>query len=70
MKNKIGAIVGFVLGVAGFMSMFKVFFLDHIPPEDEVPPGVVVFVAILNGFLFGFAGQLLQNMLGKRKDVR
>jgi hypothetical protein len=50
--------------------MFKVLFLANIPPEDEVPPGVVVFVAIVNGFLFGFAGHLLQNVFANRKHIK
>jgi hypothetical protein len=45
--------------------MFKIIFLDHIPPEDELAPGIVVAVAILNGFLFAYAGHLIQNHFGK-----
>jgi len=70
MKNKVAILVGFIVGVAGFLGLFKVLFLDHIPPEDEVPPGVVVFIAILNGFLFAFLASLIQNTLTRKSDVR
>ncbi len=39
MKNKTGIFIGFVLGTAGFLLLFKVIFLDNIPPEDELAPG-------------------------------
>lgn len=38
MKNKTGIIVGFVIGLTGFLLLFKLIFLDHIPPEDEIAP--------------------------------
>lgn len=60
--------MGFVLGGAGFLLIFKIFFLEHIPPEDEVPPGVVVFVALVNGLLFAFAGYLVQNYFQKTQS--
>lgn len=65
MKNKTGIMVGFVIGLTGFLLLFKLIFLDHIPPEDEIAPGVVVIAAILNGVLFAFAGGLIQNYFGK-----
>lgn len=61
MKNKTGIVSGFILGLVGFLLMFKLFFLDNIPREDEVPPGIVVAVSILNGLLFAYAGYLIQN---------
>lgn len=61
MKNKTGIIIGFLLGVTGFLLMFKVTFLVRIPPEDELAPGIVVFISLLTGALFAFAGHLLQN---------
>lgn len=65
MKNKTGIIIGFVSGLAGFLLMFKLIFLDHIPPEDELSPGIVVAVAILNGLLFAY---VIQNyFLGARE---
>ncbi|MEQ1588309.1 MAG: hypothetical protein ABL895_20665 [Cyclobacteriaceae bacterium] len=66
MKSKTGIISGFILGLTGFLFMFKLIFLDNIPPEDEVPPGIVVAVAILNGLLFGYVGYLLQNYFRKK----
>jgi hypothetical protein len=65
MRNKTGIISGFVLGLAGFLLMFKLIFLDNIPPEDEIAPGMVVAVAILNGLLFGYAGNSIQSYFGK-----
>ena len=65
MKNKTGIISGFVLGVIGFLVMFKFVILDHTPPSDELAPGVVVIVAILNGCLFAFFGHLIQDRAGK-----
>ena len=65
MKNKTGIISSFVLGITGFLLMFKLIFLDNIPPEDEIAPGIVVAVAILNGMLFGYVGYLIQNYFGK-----
>jgi hypothetical protein len=66
MKNKTGVISGFVLGLTSFLLMFKLTFLENIPPEDEIPPGIVVIASILNGLLFAFAGDLLQNYLGRK----
>ncbi len=68
MKYKAGIISGFVLGLTGFLLMFKLIFLDNIPPEDEVPPGIVVVVAILNGLLFSYAGSLIQNYFRKKEN--
>ncbi len=66
MKNKTGIIGGFVFGMAGFLLMFKLVFLDNIPPSDELAPGIVVFASFLDGLLFAFVGHLIQNRLGKR----
>jgi hypothetical protein len=66
MKNTAGKIGGFVLGTAGFLLMFKIFALPHIPTEDELAPGVVVIAAVLNGFLFAYLGALIQNHMAKR----
>ena len=68
MKNKAGIIIGFITGVAGFLLLFKFIFLDKIPPEDEVAPGLVMLAAIFNGLLFGFIGSLIQNYLGWKKS--
>ncbi|MBI2430188.1 MAG: hypothetical protein HYV29_15580 [Ignavibacteriales bacterium] len=68
MKNKTGTISGFVFGLAGFLLMFKFVFLDNIPPEDELAPGIVVFISILNGTLFAFIGNLIQNYFAIQKN--
>ena len=66
-KNKTGIIIGFVLGAAGFLLLFKLIFLDNIPPADELAPGIVVIASILNGLLFAFLGYLLQNYFRKKR---
>ena len=66
MKNKTGKIIGFVTGVAGFLLLFKVFFLNRLAPEDELAPGIVVMASILCGLLFAFAAGSLQEYLGKK----
>ncbi len=66
MKNKLGAIGGFVIGVTGFLLMFKVIILDNVPPSDELAPGIVVIAAVLNGFLFAYLGSLLLNYFMKK----
>jgi drug/metabolite transporter (DMT)-like permease len=66
MKNKAGKILGFILGTAGFLLLFKVIVLDNTPPEDELAPGLVVMAAILCGVFFGFIGHIVQNRFGKK----
>ena len=68
LKNIAGVIIGFVLGLAGFLLLFKVIFLDNISPEDELAPGIVVMAAILNGLLFAYAGYLTQNYFRKKRN--
>lgn len=68
MKNKTGILIGFVLGLTGFLLLFKVIFLDNIPPADELAPGIVVIASILNGLLFALAGHLIQNYFAKKRN--
>lgn len=68
MKKNIVKISGFVLGLVGFLLVFKVFVLPTIPPNDEIAPGMVLIAAILNGFLFAFIGSLIQKYL-RHKNV-
>ena len=70
MKNKAGIISGFVFGVAGFLLMFKLIFLDNISPADELAPGIVVIVSVMNGLLFAFIGSLIQNYFAKKKNYK
>ena len=70
MKNKLGLISGFVVGVAGFLFLFKIIFLENIPPGDELAPGIVVFAAVLNGLLFAFIGSQVQHYFGKRRKYK
>lgn len=69
MKNKTGIIIGFVLGVTGFLFMFKIIFLDNIPPSDELAPGIVVFAAVLNGLLFAVIGSGVQSYFAKKREA-
>lgn len=66
MKNKAGKISGFILGIVGFLIMFKIVFLDNIPPEDELAPGIVVLASVLDGLLFAYIGSLIQNYILKK----
>lgn len=66
MKNKAGAIIGFVLGVAGFLFLFKLFVLSKIPPEDEIAPGMVLIASIFSGFFFAFIGYWIQGRFAKK----
>lgn len=68
MKNKTGIIIGFAFGIAGFLFLFKILALPHIPPEDELAPGIVVLVSIVSGIFFAFMGNSIQNYLGKKEE--
>jgi hypothetical protein len=70
MKNKVGIITGFILGVTGFLLMFKLIFLDNIPPADELAPGIVVIASVLNGLVFAFIGSLIQNYFVKKRNYK
>ncbi|MBN8653303.1 MAG: hypothetical protein J0L67_17880 [Cytophagales bacterium] len=65
MKNITGVVIGFIVGVAGFLFLFKIIILNRIAPEDELAPGIVVLASVLNGVLFAFAGSFLQKKLTK-----
>jgi hypothetical protein len=68
MKNKIGIVLGFALGVAGFLLLFKIIFLVRIAPSDELAPGIVVGIAILCGLGLAFIGSLIQDRLSKKSE--
>jgi hypothetical protein len=70
MKNLAGIISGFVLGVAGFLLLFKLIVLDNVLPENELAPGIVVFAAIVNGFLFAWLGGAVQNRFVKKRNYK
>jgi hypothetical protein len=70
MKNKTGKTIGFIIGVAGFLLLFKIIFLVRIPPEDELAPGIVVLAAIMNGLLFAYLGSLIQNSFVKERNYK
>jgi hypothetical protein len=67
MKNMAGKIIGFAIGMAGFLFLFKILILDKTSPADELAPGMVMIMAVMSGVLFGFAGNLMQNYLRKSK---
>ena len=66
MKNKSGIFRGFIVGMIGFLLMFKLIILDNVPPSDELAPGIVVLASMMNGLLFAFIGLLIQKRFGKR----
>lgn len=68
MKNKIGMVIGFVLGSIGFLFLFKVTILNHTPPEDELAPGIVVLAALLFGVGGTFIGYRVQNYFRGEKN--
>jgi len=68
MKNKVGIISGFVLGVTGFLLMFKLIVLDHTPPSDELAPGIVVIISVLNGVVFALIGSRIQHYFVKKRN--
>ena len=70
MNNKLGIITGFILGVTGFLLMFKIIFLDNISPADELAPGIVVFASVLNGLLFAFIGSQVQKNFVKKRNYK
>ncbi|MFT3705556.1 MAG: hypothetical protein QM802_24515 [Agriterribacter sp.] len=70
MKNKTGMIVGFIIGVPTFLMLFRVIFLDRIPPSDELAPGIVMLAAIMNGLVFAFIGSRIQHYFVKKRDYK
>ncbi len=66
MKNIVGKLIGFAVGAAGFLFLFKIIILDKTTPEDELAPGMVVILAALCGVLFGYLGNLLQDYFAKK----
>ena len=70
MKNKAGIISGFILGVAAFLWMFKLLFLDHVPPSDELAPGIVDFASVMNGLLFAYIGSRVQKYFVKKRNYK
>jgi hypothetical protein len=70
MKNKTGVISGFILGVGGFLLVFKLVFLDRIAPSDELAPGIVVIISVINGFVFAFIGSQIQNYFAKNNNYK
>lgn len=68
MKNIAGTIIGFLAGAIGFMVSFKVLFLDRIPREDELAPGIVVTIAITIGAFCAFAGNVIQEFFKRERN--
>ncbi|HOY12845.1 MAG TPA: hypothetical protein PLY70_06875 [Saprospiraceae bacterium] len=60
MKKKLGLILGFIVGFASFLFMWKMLFLTRITPEDELAPGAVMVLAVIVGGLFGYFGIKIQ----------
>ena len=56
MKNKIGIVSGFVVGViAGFLLIF---ILSKIPPGEDLA-GIVIIASLVSGLIFGFIGYFI-----------
>jgi len=70
MKNILGIIVGFALGVAGFLWLFKLIILDTTLPSDELAPGIVIFLSVLNGILFAFIVYRVQQYFVKKRKYK
>lgn len=68
MFNHTGKIIGFIVGAAGFLFLFKIFFLANVAPSDELAPGIVLIAAILSGVLFAFIGNKTQKYLTKKRN--
>lgn len=58
--NLAGLIIGFILGFAGFLLLFKIIVLDKTPPSDELAPGVVMILAIFSGITCALLGRWIQ----------
>ncbi len=69
MQHKTGTIGGFVIGMAGFLFLFKLIILDHTPPSEELAPGIAVLASIMNGVLFAAIGRRIQDHLSKRTST-
>lgn len=68
LKNNAGGITGFILGVIGFLILFKVIILDNHPPSDELAPGIVVVLSVIAGLVMAVAGNFIQRRSGKNKS--
>lgn len=68
MKNKLGKISGFIVGVSGFLFLFKIIVLNNVPPSDELAPGLVMIIAALNGLLFSFIGAKIQQYFERKAN--
>jgi divalent metal cation (Fe/Co/Zn/Cd) transporter len=68
MKNKTGIVVGFVIGVAGFL-LFISFFLGKVVEELDAP-GAVLIASVISGLVFAFVGYLIQNHSGKKIKIK
>ena len=64
MKNKIGKIGGFVLGVLiGFLAIVV---LSHLHPEEDLA-GITIVALLISGLFFAFVGSLIQSYFVKKK---
>ncbi len=66
MKNIAGKIIGFTLGFIGFLFLYKIIFLENIPPTDEIAPGIVIIAAIFSGIILSYTGSLFQDLFIKK----
>jgi ABC-type antimicrobial peptide transport system permease subunit len=61
MKNKLGLILGFIMGFGGFLLAFKMIILPKISPSDELAPGIVMILAVILGCALAFFSNKIQH---------
>lgn len=64
MKNKIGKLTGFILGI--LLAFLAIAILSHLHPEEDLA-GITIFTLLLSGVLFSFFGSLLQHYIVNKK---
>lgn len=65
MKNKIGKIGGFIVGV--LLGFLAIIILSNLHPEEDLA-GITIFALLFSGLFFSVIGSLFQNYLVKRKS--
>ena len=67
MKNKMGKIGGFILGVLfGFLAIVV---LSRLHPEEDLA-GITIVALLISGLFFAFVGSLIQSYFVKKKAER
>jgi CDP-diglyceride synthetase len=66
-KNKLGIISGFVIGI--IFGFFIVIVLSKMHPEEDLA-GVVIFICLVSGLLFSFIGYFIESYFVRNKKVK